>query len=126
MTVSRDDRTHRRRCRLAGVLLWLAVLAAGLATGGCGVGPPLLSRDRLDYQMSLSESWKRQMLLNVIKTRYADAPVFLEVTSIISQHSLEGQLSAFSTLYGPTWSYGQDYGGLVKAYDRPTVTYTCR
>jgi hypothetical protein len=34
------------------------------------------------------------MLLNIVKIRYADAPVFLEVTSIISQYALETEFQA--------------------------------
>ena len=124
MDMRQNDGHLLRRCFLGKALLWTAALAAGVLAGGCGIGPPLLSRDRLDYQVSLSESWKRQMLLNIIKTRYADAPVFLEVTSIINQHSLEGSLNASGSLFGPTWGYEQGYGGAVRGYDRPTITYS--
>ena len=107
---------------LSKPLRWLLLAALTFAAGGCGIGPPMLRRDRFDYQVALSESWKRQMLLNLVKMRYADAPVFLEVTSIINQHSIQGQVSALGVLNGPQWSYSQEYGGWVTAYDRPTVT----
>jgi len=124
MNMRQEHARLRRRSRPVAWLLWIAALAPGLTTAGCGIGPPLLSRDRLDYQVSLSESWKRQMLMNIIKTRYADAPVFLDVTSIINQNSLGGYLGASALLSGPTWSYAQDYGGSVSGYDRPTITYS--
>ncbi len=103
--------------------VWIALLLAVLTIGGCGIGPPLLRRDRLDYQIALSESWKKEMLLNILKMRYADAPVFLEVTSIINQHSLQGDFRGLGVLFGNPWSSRQEYGGGVTAYDRPTVTY---
>jgi hypothetical protein len=37
----------------------------------------------------MSESWKRQMLLNMVKIRYMDARVFLDVASVIYQYSVE-------------------------------------
>ena len=40
------------------------------------IGPPTVARDRFDYVNAMSESWKRQMLLNLVKIRYLDAPVF--------------------------------------------------
>ena len=135
MTPPQDDRctadaglalhSQRRtggRQAVLGLLVAAPVLLAWVA-GGCGIGPPLLNRDRLGYQEALSESWKRQMLMNLVKIRYADAPVFLEVTSVINQHSLEAQLSALGVLNNPPWSHRQEYRGGITAYDRPTVTY---
>jgi len=102
-------------------LLCLAAIA--LLLPGCGLGPPMLERDRLDYQTALSESWKRQMLLNLVRTRYADAPVFLETTSIINQYSAEAELRGLGVLNNPPWSSRQEYGGVGRYYDRPTVTF---
>lgn len=110
----RPPRRHR--------LLWL--VAVMLLLPGCGIGPPMLERDRLDYQTALSESWKRQMLMNLVRTRYADAPVFLETTSIINQYSAEAEVSALGVLNNRPWSSSQEYGGVGRYYDRPTVTYS--
>ena len=32
--------------------------------------------------------WKSQMLINVVKVRYGDAPVFLDVASVIESYEL--------------------------------------
>jgi hypothetical protein len=45
------------------------------------------------YFNAISNSWKKQRLLNLVKTRYVEAPVFVEVSSIISQYTLEGQIN---------------------------------
>jgi hypothetical protein len=63
------------------------------------------------------------MLLNIVKIRYGDAPVFLEVASVISQYSLETELSA-----GASWNAflpedSQTLGGRGRYADRPTITY---
>jgi hypothetical protein len=61
-----------------------------LISYGCaGVGPGVIVRDRFDYIAAISDSWKRQMLLNMVMIKYGDAPVFLDVGSIISQYSVE-------------------------------------
>jgi hypothetical protein len=65
-------------------LAWLC-----LACGCASIGPPTVARDRFDYVESISESWKRQMLLNVLKIRYFDAPVFLDIALVINPYSLE-------------------------------------
>ena len=65
-------------CRLpvAFIVLWLA---------GCTtIGPTTIPRDRFDYAAAISDSWKNQMLLNLVKARYAEAPVFLDIASAIN------------------------------------------
>ncbi|MHC4352105.1 MAG: hypothetical protein ACYS0H_05240 [Planctomycetota bacterium] len=64
------------------------------------------------------------MLLNLVKLRYADAPVFLDVSSIITQYSLEtsvnGQVSWHELLPGDS----QALGATGRYMDRPTITYS--
>jgi hypothetical protein len=87
------------------------------------VGPGTVARDRFGYTDAISESWKRQMLLNMVKIRYSDAPVFLEVASVINQYSLEAELrgtlawNAFLPLPSQNVTTGGRYA------DRPTITY---
>ena len=67
----------------------VVLILAGLS--GCSsIGPRTVARDRFDYISAISDSWKAQMLLNVVKLRYADAPVFLDVTSVITQTGYQG------------------------------------
>ncbi|MBW2174197.1 MAG: hypothetical protein JRF64_06060, partial [Deltaproteobacteria bacterium] len=54
-----------------------ATLAFILLVGCSGIGPGTVERDRFDYVNALSNSWKKQMLLNLVKIRYLDAPIFL-------------------------------------------------
>jgi hypothetical protein len=58
----------------------------------------MVVRDRFDYGQAVAESWKRQMLLNVVRIRYADAPIFIDVTSVINSYTLSGSASADATL----------------------------
>src|SRR4029453_11049453 len=67
-------------------------LLAGLS-GCASIGPATVARDCFDYISAISESWKAQMLLNVVKLRYADSPVFLDVTSVITQTGYQGTLA---------------------------------
>jgi len=51
-----------------------------LLAGCAEFGRLTASRDRFDYTEAISGSWKRQMLFNLVKIRYRDAPVFLDVS----------------------------------------------
>jgi hypothetical protein len=103
----------------------IMIMAAVLAAAGCtSVGPATIERDRPEYGRTLSESWKDQMLLNVVKLRYADVPIFLDVATIINQYSREGQIGFNS----PGWDSPNNVGPPVgvaggRWADRPTITY---
>ena len=72
------------------VVIGAFCLSAVLLTGCASMGPPTIARDRFDCLASISDSWKRQMLLNLLKVRYTDAPVFMDISSAINSYSLEG------------------------------------
>jgi hypothetical protein len=108
--------------RLTPVILSLLLMAGS----GCrSVGPRTIPRDRYDYSGSISESWKRQTLLNIVKLRYLDPPIFVDVGQIVAGYSLEtsgslgGQLSSSGAIQGNSLTVG----GAARFTDRPTVTY---
>src|SRR5215211_1369379 len=108
---------------------WAAVYAAILAQvlAGChSIGPATVSRDRSEYATSISESWKRQTLLNIVKLRYLDPPIFVDVSQIVAGYSLETSLTAggsFPELPVTGGNVGS-VGGSARYTDRPTITYT--
>jgi hypothetical protein len=106
----------------------LILLLAGLS-GCASIGPGTLARDRFDYITALSNSWKSQMLLNLVKLRYGDAPVFLDVASVINQYGIEGSIG-FSGSWAENaqapWPYTALYNlfGSGRYAERPTITYS--
>src|SRR5262249_44750495 len=102
------------------------VLASLLFLGCRSIGPGTVPRDRSDYSSSISESWKRQTLLNIVKLRYLDPPIFVDVGQIVAGYTLETGLTAAGSL-PENASFGGDtatFGGSVRYTDRPTITYT--
>jgi hypothetical protein len=96
-----------------------------LGSGCTQLGPPSIQRDRFSYSEAISDSWKRQTLLNIVKLRYADPPAFLEVGTIISGYSFEGTGTA--TMAIPVRDLSTltsvSVGAQGKYTDKPTITY---
>lgn len=98
------------------------ILATVFALVGCqSLGPVTLSRDRLDYGSAIADSWKHQTLLNIIKLRYSDPPLFVDVGQIVGGYTLETSLSVSATNSSSTNQ--SNIGGGARYTDRPTVTY---
>jgi hypothetical protein len=112
------------KVKFVSIFFMVAIL---LSTGCAGIGPRTVARDRFDYTTALSESWKSQMLLNMVKMRYGDAPIFLDVASVINQYAVEQEfgLGASGEFYNrsePSF-IGPEVGARRKYTDRPTITY---
>ena len=103
----------------------LLVTLLGFFSGCSTFGPRTVENDRFEYSGAIAESWKKMMLLNIVKLRYGDTPIFLEIGSIVNQYTLETELEASAALQsGDLFGDGVSFGGKGKYADRPTITYT--
>lgn len=100
------------------------VIFSGLVSGCASVGPGTLKRDHFDYTDAIAETSKEQLLRNIVRLRYLDAPVFLRVSSIINQYSLEGTVSLGGSNTDGIGGDTRTVGGTGRWADRPTITYT--
>ncbi|MBI4522296.1 MAG: hypothetical protein HY695_00615 [Deltaproteobacteria bacterium] len=113
---------------LQGKTLFVVFLLMIGLNGCASIGPGTIGRDRLNYEQAIAESWKRQMLDNLVKLRYGDTPLFLDVASVINSYGLETQLSLAAS-----WAHIVGVGGATDAQslgaasrytDKPTITYS--
>ena len=90
------------------------------------VGPTTIPRDRFDYSTAIGDSWKRQTLLNIVRLRYADPPIFVDVGQVVAGYSLETTVSAggVASSAGAVQGDSASLGAQGKFTDRPTITYT--
>ena len=110
---------------------WLAALLAPVAISCRSMGPPTVSGDRIDYPTAIGNSSKQQTLLNIVRLRYGDIPVFLEVTQVIAGYQVQSTVAAGLVAGNPPSSNGlvgpvtvTRSAGATDAYiDRPTVMY---
>jgi len=102
-------------------LLWLT-LVAGCATHG----PQTMQSSRLAYNEAVQLSEQRELLLNLIRLRYLDAPEFLAINGISTQMTVEGS----ATIGGVFGEEGGDNTSLVAPgasvgySETPTITFT--
>ncbi len=97
-----------------------------LAAAGCThLGPDTVVMDRFDYSSAIADSWKQQTLLNIVKLRYLDLPVFVDVGSIVAGYSMQTGVSVNGTLSSEKAVQGNfaSIGGQAVYTDRPTITY---
>ena len=103
--------------------LVVGVLALVALAGCASVSPQHVTTDRMDYGQVVADSWKRQTLLNVVRLRYADAPVFLDVSSIINSYTVGGEVSAQATIPSRIDPNELEFGATGRWSNTPTVTY---
>src|SRR5271165_6100435 len=108
----------------------LAAVALALSVAACtSIGPGTVPHDRLDYASAIGNSWKEQTLLNIVKLRYSDMPIFLEVAQVIAGYQVQSAIGSSFTagnfnasLVGPFTATGS--ASAAGTYtDRPTVIY---
>ncbi len=112
-----------RSSRFHGAVLVATIL---MLTACSTLGPSTIERDRSDYATVIATTWKEQTLLNIVKLRYADAPVYLEVSSVISSTAIQSQVNLSASWFNgsPAEGNNQTLGASGLYTDRPTISYT--
>ena len=105
---------------LAGVAL-LALLV------GCQV-PSRVALDgeggRTAYNVAIQATNSKQMLLNLVRLRYSDSPLFLDVSSITTQTTYRSDVTPLFSIPGFSSQNPFKIGGDLLWEDQPTITYT--
>ncbi len=90
-------------------------------------GHKLVPLDSFNYNKAIASSSNEQMLLNLVRLRYREVPVFLAVGSVLTQYFYVGNLDASVSFGKPTAGAAHE---LIEANarmlyaERPTITYS--
>lgn len=100
----------------------VAALVLACMLSGC-LGPEAVRRTRLKYNEAYRVTNDEQLLLNIIRVRYADSPIFVDLPNITSQFeaSARGMYSGGLDGQGP----GRTQLGVAELFlrDAPTLSY---
>lgn len=99
-----------------------------LLIAGCQFGPAALKISHTQYNQALQESSAEQLLLNLVRLRYGEAPVFLEVGSISAQFVFDQSGDITGTLNEDVGAQKGNpdvlrIGGSIGYTERPTISY---
>jgi hypothetical protein len=104
----------------------LALLASACATG---LGPRAVRTERPDYNQQIVRSGDSELLLNLVRLRYNESPLFLELGAVVAQYGYDasltgtGQINASNSTVSQLPS-GATVGAALAYSEKPTVTYT--
>ena len=110
------------KAKLVSVTCCLALLETGCLHPM--IGPKSLPRDRAGYSAGIADSWKEQMLLNVVKIRYIDVPIFVDISSITTGYSLTQGANAGGTIATGSDNSSAALGIAATFGYTPTITYS--
>jgi len=98
------------------------IVVLSLAATGCTVASKSIKRNYTTYNHTIHYNQSQQMLLNLVRMRYRESPLFMKVGAVSTSYSYEvrGGASIGSSFGEDNW--GVDAGGAYS--ERPTVTYT--
>ncbi len=101
-----------------------SVILCGLLLNGCArIGPQRIQAGGNDYNIAIQRTADEQLLLNLVRLRYRDTPLFLEVTSVASQFRLQTNLGASASLRERQTPETLGFDSGISFVEQPTVSY---
>ena len=90
---------------------------------GCMVGPALYETSFTQYNDAVRQTLDQQMLANLVRIRYFQSPIFLQVSSLNTSFAVGGNASLSGTaVSGGNDSVGATVGGSYE--ERPTISFS--
>ena len=121
--MSRERCERRRGWSSASGSFGLAVcLGVSILACGC-LGPTALSITRTRYNEAYRSTNDEQLLLNIVRLRYADSPIFIDLSNITSQFEMSGRGNYAYGLDGSGPGMSNLGTGELFVRDAPTLSY---
>ena len=117
--------TNGRHIQKANYTFFFLFLTALLLISGCAArGARRIPADRFDYNAAIAQSTREQMLLNIVRSRYLEVPVFLTVSSVLTQYEYNADAGIGTILEFGSGTTDRALGETNLGFsERPTITY---
>jgi len=113
-----------RNASLRLIVVSTVLAAAGLSGCASDIVSRAVHNDRRNFNDVIVQSWNEQLLLNLVRLRYRDNPLFLEMGTVITGYTLKGAsaLAGGTSFQSPlTGDWKLSLGGEYST--SPTLTY---
>src|SRR5271166_6925203 len=117
-----DDRGQGKTLWHRSIPRAVVLLALWSGVSGC-VGPNAVRYTRLRYNEVIRDTNHQQILLNIVRLRYADSPVFIDLPNITSQFEVAGRGYYLGGYGNQTFSRASLGFGELSLRDSPTLSY---
>ena len=108
------------------IRMLLFMTAFLVATGCSQLGPNLVKAGRSEYNIALQKTADEEMLLNVVRLRYGDRLMIMDVGSVSTQFNWTQAMSASALGVQSPGNDEVGLGGGLSYKESPTITYTPR
>ena len=105
---------------------FILVIIIVTVSGCSALGPRHIKGDRFNYGVAINVSEKEQMLTNLVRLRFGDVPMFVDVSSVVTNYTYAGGLGVEGTKnFKPLDDIaGSVTGSLDLGYEEnPTISY---
>ncbi|MCI5053172.1 MAG: hypothetical protein MRY21_08580 [Simkaniaceae bacterium] len=105
----------------------LSIGLLALVLFGCHIPSSVALRGaggRNSYNVTLQQTGKEQMLLNLIRLRYCDTPYFLQVSGITTQFSFDAGIRSLFPIPGANEKNPVEPSGNLGWRNQPTISYS--
>src|SRR6516165_11072920 len=100
----------------------IVLLATWAGVSGC-VGPKAVRYTRMQYNEVVRGTNDEQLLINLVRLRYADSPVFIDLPNITSQFEVAGRGNYLGGYGNQTPGRASLGYGELSLRDTPTLSY---
>ena len=115
--------SHKMLLKIKYFAVLSLVIISSIFLGCTKYGPGFLQSERSQYNQAIQKTNDEQLILNLVRLKYHDSPLFMEVSNIASQFTLQNDISITTQLQaGAKGIFTPDAGTFVE--ERPTVSYS--
>ncbi len=108
--------------KFKSTVLICCLMVIGMLSG-CMLGPELYKTSFTQYNDAVRNTLDEQMLSNLVRMRYYQSPIFLQVSSLNTSFSVGANAGASAAIpTGDPNSYGASIGGSYS--ENPTISFS--